>query len=73
MSLSITLDQMLAKPGFYMVVGVLGDFLAEIDDKLICHQLNHKSERDGILDKEGWNRDMIVHIFKLEIPEKAPT
>jgi hypothetical protein len=52
----MTLDELLARPGIYVVQMRLGIFFIEVEVDQTCHQLKPETfERDGVLPRDGWN------------------
>lgn len=59
------LDAVLAVPGIYRIYGNAGaeySFYVEVDSELVCHQLTLHGERDGVLNRDGWDPQCIVKI-----------
>lgn len=62
---AISLDEMLATPGFYDVTSLemhaCGRYLqVEVDASGVCHQLTPTGQRDGVLARDGWGPTVFV-------------
>ncbi len=61
--MSVSLDVMHSKPGYYLVVTDLAGVLVEVDDRGVCHQMDPRTmARDGVLASGRWCVDNIVAI-----------
>lgn len=50
------IEAILKDPGIYRVAQGLLYYFIEVDETETVHQLNpHTMERDGVLDRDGWN------------------
>lgn len=53
-----SLDVMLSTPGIWVAHCFAGVLLVEVETDSTCHQLKLQTlERDGVLDRGGWNLD----------------
>ena len=63
-----TIEEALSAPGFYCISTGTGVFYVEVDNLLVCHQLQpHTFSRDGVLPREGWMNSWMMGAAMLPV------
>lgn len=79
MKVSLTVQAMLARAGFYLVSGdgfTNSYYVVEVEPDGTCHQLSRSLQRDGVLAADGWPpqtcvKGPFVDAFTADLTQRA--